>query len=205
MYCKKCKNLLPENVTLCSNCKFDNFLDLKSSITFSSKNVVNSKRHSSGFSVVVLFIFLCIGVILFYSVNATKAYNVDYIKQHNTINFGLETYEYVFDDLKFTYNERFGSSKNTIFYKNNTDININIKTISDIDYSNYVNSNDCIDSVIKGINTKTFAGDNFYSYVFFHNSKYYEVRINYIDNSSLFNKDIQSELIKILNSVEIIK
>ena len=80
-----------------------------------------------------------------------------------------------------------------------------MKNISDIEYSNYINGNDCIDALIKGINTKTFAGDNFYSYVFSHNNKYYEVRINYVNNTSLYTKEIQSELVKILNSVEIIK
>ena len=73
MYCKRCKNLLPENVYICNNCNFDNSLYYEYKNTLKS-NKVKKKKQNSSFSVVALFILVCLGVVTFYSFNDNMTY-----------------------------------------------------------------------------------------------------------------------------------
>lgn len=204
MYCRKCKNLLPENEFICNHCKFDNFFESAYQETIREKKSIKPNNQSSVFSVVVLFILVCIGVVLFYSVNETKAYGEIGQVTTNTIKIKVNKQEFIFDNLKFSYIDTFGTSRNTIFYKKNTDINISINNLIDTQYTTLLNSNDCLETTLKNIPAHTYAGDNFYSYIFTHNNKYYEIKVNYINDPRVYNEGIQSSISEILGSVEII-
>lgn len=204
MYCKKCKNLLPEREFICNHCKFDNFFESGYQETLIVKKKIKQKKQSPVFSVVVLFMLVCIGVILLYSVNETKAYDGYDITTTQTIKIELAKHEFVLNDLKFIYPETFGTSTNTIFYKKNTDININIREITLEEYNTMINSNDILDAFIKTIPTKTFAGDNYYSHLLIYNSKYYDIKVNYVSDPYSFTEDLQKSISDIINSIEII-
>ena len=203
MYCRKCKNLLPENEFICNHCKFDNFFESAYQDTLREKKNIKTNNQSSVFSVVVLFMLVCVGVIMIYSISETKAYEGEIPLTTNTIRVSVEKHTFKFFELEFSYPDTFGTSRNTIFYKKNTDININIKEILETEYNDLINSNDCLDSIINDINTKTYAGDNFYSYAFTNNKKFYELRVNYINDPYYYNEDIQLTISDIINSMKI--
>lgn len=205
MYCKKCKNLLPENEFICYNCNFDNFSESAYQDTTNGKKSVKNKNQSPVFSVVVLFMLVCIGVVLFYSVNETSAFDNSEHLKNNTIKIQVAKKKFRYDDFVFTYPETFGTSTNTIFLKTNTDININIKELTAEQYNTLININECLDSAIKEIPTKTYAEDNSYSHLFTYNQKYYEIKVNYVNNPYSYTEDIQKSISNIINSIEINK
>lgn len=204
MYCKNCKNLLPENEFICDRCHFDNFFEKGLSDDLIIKRTSPKKNNSSFFSVVVLFCILVIGIVFIYSIGETKAIS-DQISTTSTTTQHIlvkeRIFEFLFSDIKLSYSELFGNSTNTIFYKNNTDINITINTIAMENYNNIINSNDCLDSKIGEIPTKTYAGDLFYSHIFVLNNNYYEIKVNYVNDFNIYNEPLQKEISKILNSI----
>lgn len=203
MYCKKCKNLLPENEFICDRCHFDNFFEKELSDDLIIKRTSPKKNNSSLFSVVVLFCILVIGVIFMYSIGETKAISDEKITTITTEQIMVKerNYDFVFSNIKLSYSQLFGNSSNTIFYKNNTDINITINTITIEEYNNILNSNDCLDSKIGSVPTKTYAGDLFYSHIFALDNSYYEIQVNYVNDFNIYSESLQKEITKILNSI----
>lgn len=200
MYCKRCKNLLPENVYICNNCNFDNSLYYEYKNTLKS-NKIKKKKQNSSFSVVALFILVCLGVVTFYSFNDNMTYGKVLSTPPKEVI--VKKNNFVYQHFKFSYPENFGTSTNTIFFKNNTDINIKIKEITVDDYNTELNSHDFLDTYIKSIPAKTYAEDYKYGYLFIYNNKYYDISVNYI-NDGTYTELIQLTISNIINSLEII-
>lgn len=206
MYCKNCKNLLPENEFICDRCHFDNVFEKIINNDLNIKKTSSKKKNSSFFSVVVLFCILVIGVVFIYTIGETKAISIENIVTTNTtVVIENKKTEFKFKDLVLSYSSLFGNSSNTIFYKNNTDINITINTILEEDYNNILNGNDCLDSLLGEINTKTYAGELFYSHIFKVNETLYEIKVNYVNDINVYNESLQNEINRIINSIVLSK
>lgn len=202
MYCKNCKNLLPENEFICDRCHFDNCFEKGLSDDLIIKRTSSKKNNQSFFSVVVLFCILVIGVVFIYSIDESKAISDTNISSTTTtLKIEMKTSNFIFQNIKLVYPSIFGASSNTIFYKNNTDINITVNALSHEEYNNIINANDCLDSVINGITTKTYAGELYYSHVFLIDNIFYEIKVNYINDLNIYNEALQNEVNKIINSL----
>ena len=66
-----------------------------------------------------------------------------------------------------------------------------------------LNANDIIDGKINDLEIKSFAGDNFYSDLLFVKDTYYAITVNYLNDLSEYNQDIQLTISKIINSLTI--
>ena len=113
MYCRRCKNLLPENEFICNNCKFDNFFESAYQDTLREKKNIKTNNQSSVFSVVVLFMLVCVGVIMIYSISETKAYEGEIPLTTNTIRVSVEKHTFKFKKHNSSFNRE---ENNHTFY-----------------------------------------------------------------------------------------
>lgn len=204
MYCKKCNTILKSNEITCPNCNFDNTNNYNNSNDLENiaNSTYNNQKTKSIMPIILLLFLLSFGITCLYLIKDTKAHTPIMIPTTTTEAL-LQTNEFIFENIILKYPDTFGSSKNTIFYKNNTAINISIKNIDATEYNNILNGNDCLDSKIGTINAKTYAGDNFYSYIFIYQNLYYDITINYINDTTIYTEDLGKTISKIINSIEI--
>lgn len=205
MYCKKCKTLLKDNETTCPNCLFDNVenIDTTKELENISTSVNKSKNQSPNILPIIILLFLLsIGIVCIYLIKDSKASD-DKILTEVPTTLKITKKKFKFNKLVFNYTDNFGTSKNTIFYKNNTAININFKNITNEEYNNIINANECLDYKLGTIDTKTYAGDNFYSYVFIYQDEFYEITVNYVNDITIYNESMQLEISQILKSIQL--
>lgn len=206
MYCKKCKNLIDENNLICPKCHFDNSSPFKETSEIALKRVTKDLEQTKKTTkawilpLLILILGICLTTILMYVVKDSKSLNNEHITQPVLKNLKKETFK--FGDLTLQYPGIFSSSTNSIYLKSNSAINIVFKYIDLEEYNDILNSNDCLDSKIGNIITKTFAGDNFYSHIFKEKNKYYDITINYINDLNIYNESLQLDISKILASIE---
>ena len=112
----------------------------------------------------------------------------------------IKAKKFKFQAVELEYGDNFGSSANTIFYKNNSNINIEISTISAEEYNN-LTLTEALDKKLGEIDTKTIAGDLYHSYLFAYNNEFYSLKVNFIEDTNIYNIDVQSEIHQILNTL----
>lgn len=199
MYCKRCKTLIDDNTLICPKCKYDNLLDKTSSFEFKNINDIEKKKIKKKQITIILLIFvLLISVILIYIIKDNKSIinNIDQTQEIQFIN------NFIFENLVFNYPDTFGTSKNTIFYKNNNEYYININIIDELEYNDIINSNDVSESKLGNFDTITYANDSSYTHILNYNNIYYEITVNYLANENLENTKTQLEMSKIINSIQ---
>lgn len=202
MYCKGCNALLNENDSICPKCGLDNNRILDETTEIYLDKISNPKEHGnrkSNMPIVIILVFiLAIAIIILYIFKDSEN-NVrnDVPTTSTTITAQLSTFK--FDNLRLKYdNERYGTSTNTIFLKENNNINIVLKSITIDDYNLLINSNEILDDKLGDIETKTFASENSYSHVFLESEHYYLIQVNY---TNIDNENIQLELSRIIESL----
>lgn len=211
MYCKKCHTLLDESSAMCPNCYYDNNLDIQNDQTMEFKAIKiegMNKRPKiviRPITVIMIIAIICIALITIYMLKDKRNINnkeiitttittISNIKNNNTFEY---------KSIVLKYNDNFGSSSNTIFYKSNDNINIEITTIDENEYNNLTNldETEILDDKLNEISTKTIAGDNNYQHLFKYNNEFYNIKVNFINDDTVYDGNIQMEISKILNSI----
>ncbi len=201
MYCRKCKSLLQNGSHICPKCGTDNDATMDLSDVVYKLNSAKKKNKSA--TVVILFIILAVGIISFYLIKDSRAMLDDEkITIPNTTQTIQDTKKLKYEDITLEYPDNFGKTASTIFYKNNANIYINIAIIDASEYNSLINGNECLDSLLGNINTKTFAGDGSYSHLFMLNNKYYDLTVHYPNDDKVYTESIQLSISKILNSIK---
>lgn len=201
MYCRKCKSLLQEGNHICLKCGYDNdaTVDL-SDVVYKLHKDDKKKRHTT---VLILFLFLAVGIISFYLIKDSKAMLEDEkLTIPNTTLEIVDTKTLTYEDIILEYPDTFGKTASTIFYKNNANIYINISVIEASEYNNLINGNECLDSILGTITTKTYAEDDGYSHIFMLNDKYYKLTVHSPSDDKTVTETIQLSISKILNSIK---
>lgn len=161
------------------------------------------KKKQRPVTVVILFLFLAVGIISFYLIKDSKAILDDEkVPIPNTAQLIQDTKRLKYEDVILEYPETFGKTASTIFYKTNANIYINISTIDASEYNNLINGNECLDSLLGNINTKTFAENGSYSHLFMLKNQYYNLTVHYPNDDKVYTESIQLSISKILNSIK---
>lgn len=201
MYCRKCKSLLQEGNHICLKCGYDNDATVDLSDVVYKLNLPKKKQKHT--TILILFLFLAVSIISFYLIKDSKAMLED---EKITIPSSTQTIQdikkLVFEDVSLEYPETFGKTASTIFYKNDANIYINIAVIDANEYNNLINGNECLDSLLGTISTKTFAEYGSYSHLFMLNNKYYRLTVHYPNDEKVYNENMQLSISKILNSIK---
>lgn len=205
MYCKKCHHILEMGSSICPNCHYDNSIDnndnLNSFNDNSKKN--NNKNEIIKITLTIALIFV-LALILNYLLTLTKTNDNNQITTTQSYTTIEELHKYSFESLSVYYPDNFGSTNSTIFYKNNSNINITFSVITDDEYSAIVNSNEVLDATLNSnINVKTYANDNSYGYLLDYNNIKYNIIVNYVSDKTIYTEEVQTSIGKILNSIEL--
>ena len=201
MYCRKCKSLLQDGSHICAKCGTDNDATMDLSDVVYKLNLKKKKQRPT--TVIILFLFLAVSIVSFYLIKDSKAMLDDEkITIPNTTQTVQDTKRLKYEDVVLEYPETFGKTASTIFYKNNANIYINIGVIDANEYNNLINGNECLDSLLGSINTKTFAEDGSYSHLFMLNNQYYNLTVHYPNDDKVYTESIQLSISKILNSLK---
>lgn len=201
MYCRKCKSLLQDGSHICPKCGTDNDATMDLSDVVYKLNLKKKKQRPV--TVVILFLFLAVGIISFYLIKDSKAILDDEkVPIPNTAQLIQDTKRLKYEDVILEYPETFGKTASTIFYKTNANIYINISTIDASEYNNLINGNECLDSLLGNINTKTFAENGSYSHLFMLKNQYYNLTVHYPNDDKVYTESIQLSISKILNSIK---
>lgn len=201
MYCRKCKTLLQEGNHICLKCGYDN--DATVDLSDVVYKLTKPKKKQKHLTILILFLFLSVGIISFYLIKDSKAMlDEEKITIPNSTQSIQDIKKLTFEDISLEYPETFGKTASTIFYKNDANIYINIAIIDANEYNNLINGNECLDSLLGKINTKTFAEDSSYSHLFMLNDKYYRLAVHYPNDEKVYNETIQLSISKILNSIK---
>lgn len=201
MYCRKCKSLLQDGSHICPKCGTDNDATMDLSDVVYKLNLKKKKQRPV--TVVILFLFLAVGIISFYLIKDSKAILDDEkVPIPNTTQLIQDTKRLKYEDVILEYPDTFGKTASTIFYKTNANIYINISTIDASEYNNLINGNECLDSLLGNINTKTFAENGSYSHLFMLKNQYYNLTVHYPNDDKVYTESIQLSISKILNSIK---
>lgn len=201
MYCRKCGSLLQGGSHICHKCGFDNDATLDLSDVVYKLNLPAKKQKPT--TLFILFIFLAICIIGFYLIKDSKAMlNNEKIKIPNSTQAIPDTKELIFEDIILKYPDIFSKTASTIFYKADANIYINASIIEATEYNDLINGNDCLDSLLGSIKTKTFAEKGSYTHLFMLNNKYYDLTVHYPNDDKLYTESIQLSISQILNSIK---
>lgn len=207
MYCKKCHQLLENGNTICPNCNFDNSKDENTLLQISSKVKTNKQKNNKQPTIFIIIIIITISLVLILNsfITNTRAKYESNITSPSNITTTIEKYNiFQYDNIKLSYPNTFGSTTSTIFYKDNSNINITFNKINDEEYNNIINSNEILDAKLNtNIETKTYATDTSYGYLLNINNIKYNIIVNFIKDKTIYTEDIQSSISKILNSIVI--
>ena len=199
MYCNNCHNLLKDGEHICPKCGFDNDATIDLSSVVRKINKKEEKRNNMVL-VVILLIVLCIGIIAIYLIGGTKDEGdipITNVPSSTTSTEESKIKKLKFNDISLEYStEVFKKQGNNLLLNTNNDIYISIEDIDANEYNDEINGNECLDYKLNELLVKTFAGDDFYSYIFMLKDKYYNITIHYI------NEAIQLEVNKVLNTIK---
>lgn len=202
MYCRKCNNLMMNDETVCPNCGFDNTEDFQyATMEIELNNSSNKKKNnikSYIFIIVVLILTLTISLYVFFDTKTGNKEKINDSKQETTI---LDEY-FTFHDVKVKYPRKsYGTSTNTIFYKNNNNYKIEFKQSNEEEYKN-LNKYDLLASKLGNIETMTYNTEDGYNHIFTLNNQYYLIQVSYDEQDNLESLERQLELTKIINTLE---
>ncbi len=202
MYCKGCNSLLNENDAICPKCGLDNNKILEETTEIYLTKISNpqeqkNKKNNTPLIITLIFIIaiIIIGLYVFKDCkntepNPTPTTSTTTSSQLNTFKF--ENLRVKYDKKKYTVNN------NSIFLKENNNVNITFKNISIDEYTTISNSNELLDDKLGSVETKTYAGLNSYSHIFTVDGNFYLIDVNY---SEATNESIQLELSRIIKSL----
>lgn len=203
MYCNKCNSSLKEDDHICPNCGFDNdaTIDLSSVVRKLSKK---EEKKSKLIIITMLLLLLSIGIVIIYLISGNKEEVIPITSTPTTTSAEIkELVKMKFNDITLEYSkDLFTRKETTLFFNTNDKINIEFKEITPEEYSDEINGNECLDYKLNGLLVKTFAGDNFYSYIFMLNDTYYDITINYIDDPTIYTEAVQLEINQVLNTIK---
>ncbi len=201
MYCKKCNHLLDDSKKVCQHCGYDNSLveDNKLKEMKMTKNEIN--KHSIFIIVTLIFIAVTISLIITYTIKDIKKEPTSNMSSTTTTE-EMKTKKFKYDNLIMEYPDNFGVASNVIFYKDNSNINIEINNISLEDYNNYIQLNEHLTSKIGDIESITFADDLYYAHLIQVDDKYYIIKVNYVGDTTIYTENIQLTISKILNTLK---
>lgn len=204
MYCNKCNSSLKEDDHICPNCGFDNdaTIDLSQVVRKLSKK---EEKKSKMIVITILLLILAIGIVIIYLINGAKEEDtIPVTTIPTTTSSAIKQLEKLtFNDISIEYSkDLFTNKDNILILNNNNKINIEFKIISAEEYSDEINGNECLDYKLNELLVKTFAGNDYYSYIFMLNDKYYDITINYINDPKIYTEAIQLEINQVLNTVK---
>lgn len=200
MYCQKCNRLLEDNNLICPQCGYDNSKNTKKRLT---ETIDKPKKRPTLFFFIIFFLCLLVVfliIVLIKYENKNKLNNN--IEETTTISTN-ETYknDFTYKDIKLRYPDTWGSSTGTVFYKEYAKINITFRNITETEYNELLDVNDCLDYNFSTFKAKTYASDNAYAYTFKINETYYLVTVNYTKDASIFTAKVQNEISEILTTI----
>lgn len=203
MYCRKCNNLMNDNEIICSKCGFDNKQDInymEEDFLANEKSNTIRKIKLCLFMVSALIISILICFFIFSDLEPNK------LKSNNDENYNQEVNTlndvFIFHDVKVKYpSDDYGTSTNTIFFKNNNNYKIEFKILNEKEY-NKINVLDLISSKLGNISTKMGDVDNGFTHLFSVNDRHYLITVSYDYEDTLEGLERQLELTKIINTLE---
>lgn len=203
MYCNKCNSSLKDGNHICPNCGFDNdaTIDLSQVVRKLSKK---EEKRSKLVVITILFLFLSLGIVIIYLINGNKEEVIPITTAPTTTTVEVkELAKLTFDGIILEYSkELFTKKDSTLLLNSNNDINIEFNNITSEEYNNEINGNECLDYKLNELLVKTYAGDNFYSYIFMLNNKYYNITVNYIDDPNIYTETVQLGINQVLNTIK---
>lgn len=201
MYCKKCNHLLDEGKKICSYCGYDNSLDAENKLKELKREKKGISKHSIIIIVILILIAVTISLVITYTIKDLKKEPIDNQTSLTTTE-EAKTKTFKFNNLTMEYPDNFGVASNMIFFKDNSSINIEINEISLEEYNNYIELNDYLTSKLGDFDSVTFADDLYYAHLITLDNKYYIIKVNYIEDTSIYNQEIQLTISKILNTLK---
>jgi hypothetical protein len=208
MYCKRCHSKIEKNIINCPVCGFNNSNDFEMGKTTEidiaaingykeppNKNKTNPKIIFS-IAIILILSILCIKSFI----TDTKSYDMDKYTTTTTKEV-VNTKEFKVGNLRFYYPEEFDVENNTIFLKDNHDINIVFNIIDEETYVDLLSNNELLDTELNDIEAETYANENNYGYLLDIKNTKYHIVINYTsditeENQTQINKILKSILIK---------
>jgi len=212
MYCKKCRKLLKDTEYICPSCGFDNNeeFNIENTAELELQKIVDEQFRKSKKEEVKIGPIVCVilGMFLIFLAihfinNRNEQAEIDKYKTTNPSTIpSKKSAKFKFKKLNFTYPDSFGSTGATIFYKEYDKINITFKAIDQVEFDNYINSNDMLETKMGDYEVKTFAGDNFYSYLLVYKNVNYLITVNYVNDLTIYSENVQLTIHSILDSIE---
>lgn len=206
MYCKKCNRLIKNSSEKCPYCDFDNTVEISVITNELKEKKIEKKETNFNKRAILIISFLAI-----IAVSLIVTYTIKDMKKDqpiNDINNTLTTTEekvkktFKYQNLTMEYPENFGASSNTIFYKDNSAINIEINSITIEEYNNLIELNEHLDSKIGDFASITYAEDNSYSNLINVDDNYYHIKVNYLNDQTIYNEEIQLTISNILSTLK---
>ena len=212
MYCKKCRKLLNNDSMICPSCGFDNNNDfnIENTAELELQKIVDQQRRKGSkeeIKVGPIILVICVMFAVLLGIHFFTEANEEDMRKRlsttvpSTIPSEKDT-KFKFKKLNFTYPDSFGSTGARIFYKEYDGINITFKTIDEVEYNDYLNGTDIMDSKLGEYECKTFAGDNFYSYLLVYKKTNYLITVNYVNDITIYTEDVQLTIHAILDSIQ---
>lgn len=206
MYCKKCNRLIKNSSEKCPYCDFDNTVEISVITNELKEKKIEKKETNFNKRAILIISFLAI-----IAVSLIVTYTIKDMKKdqpisdiNNTLTTTVEkakkTFKY--QNLTMEYPENFGASSNTIFYKDNSSINIEINSITIEEYNNLIELNEHLDSKIGDFASITYAEDNSYSNLINVDGNYYHIKVNYLNDQTIYNEEIQLTISNILSTLK---
>ncbi len=211
MYCKKCRKLLKDSSLVCPSCGFDNNneFNIENTAELELQKIVDMQNRKTQKEQIKVVPIICVIIAMFavllgiHFLNEAKEKElIDNNKTTipSTIPSDKDT-KFKYKKLNFIYPDSFGSTSETIFYKAYEGINIKFETIDEVQYNDYLNSADIMDTKLGDFEAKTFPGDNYYSYLLIYKKVYYLITVNYVNDVTIYTEDVQLTIHSILNSI----
>lgn len=201
MYCKKCNHLLENNEKFCRYCGYDNSLEETNKLKERKQAKKGIDKHSILIILTLIFIAVTTSLIITYTIKDIKKEPISDMTSSTTTE-EMKTKKFKYDNLIMEYPENFGVASNVIFFKDNSNINIEINKISLEEYNNYIELNEHLTSKIGDIESITFADDFYYAHLIQVDENYYIIKVNYVDDSTIYTESIQLTISKILNTLK---
>ncbi len=212
MYCKKCRKLLKNDEYICPSCGFDNNNDfnIENTAELELQKIVDEQFRKTKKEEVKIGPIVCVILVMFLVFVGihfiTSANEKKELEKYNTTTPSTipskKNASFKFKKLSFVYPDSFGSTGATIFYKEYDKINITFKTIDQVEYNNYINSSDILDTKLGDYEVKTFAGDNFYAYLLVYKNVNYLITVNYVNDLMIYSENVQLTIHSILDSIK---
>lgn len=202
MYCQKCNKLLDDNNLICPHCGYDNQENSKNKLKES--DLIKKKRPYAFILLIFLLCALAITLLVILIIHENKNKDTNYYDETTTyITSESFNNEFTYKNISLKYPDNWGSSTGTVFYKDYAKINITFRTITENDYKELLDVNECLDYSFNTFKAKTYASDNAYAYIFEFSDTYYLITVNYTNDSSIFTAKVQNEISEIISTISV--